>query len=163
MTRVFTPEQKAKKVEQNNAWRKRNIEKVRAYGRKYYAVNVDKHREKSKQYHKLNAEKRRAAAAEWTRLNPERARRNARRAAWRNKGIDVAVAEKAMAAHTGTCDCCGASEPGGRRGWNLDHDHKTGAVRGILCHNCNTGIGKLGDTLESVKKAVQYLEKGAAR
>lgn len=41
---------------------------------------------------------------------------------------------------------------------NLDHCHSTGKIRGILCFNCNTGIGKLNDNLSTLKKAVQYLE-----
>lgn len=41
----------------------------------------------------------------------------------------------------------------------IDHDHATGKVRGLLCPGCNTGIGLLGDTAESVARAVQYLER----
>lgn len=41
----------------------------------------------------------------------------------------------------------------------VDHDHKTGKVRGLLCSNCNSGLGKLGDTRESILKALRYLEK----
>lgn len=40
---------------------------------------------------------------------------------------------------------------------NVDHDHKTGAVRGLLCSNCNKGIGFLGDQASTVAAAVQYL------
>lgn len=42
---------------------------------------------------------------------------------------------------------------------SLDHCHHTGLFRGWLCGKCNTAIGKLGDTLEGVKRAVAYLEK----
>ena len=42
---------------------------------------------------------------------------------------------------------------------NVDHCHSTGKVRGLLCTSCNTSIGKLGDTAESVMKAVNYLNK----
>jgi hypothetical protein len=42
---------------------------------------------------------------------------------------------------------------------NVDHCHFTGKVRGILCTNCNTGLGKLGDTEDSLLKALQYLRK----
>lgn len=39
----------------------------------------------------------------------------------------------------------------------IDHDHVTGAWRGMLCKGCNTGLGKLGDTEASLLRAVQYL------
>lgn len=41
--------------------------------------------------------------------------------------------------------------------WNVDHDHSTGRVRGMLCWNCNTGIGKLGDDPNRVLNAFTYL------
>ncbi len=32
-------------------------------------------------------------------------------------------------------------------------------IRGLLCHDCNTGIGKFGDSPEALKKAIDYLER----
>jgi Recombination endonuclease VII len=45
---------------------------------------------------------------------------------------------------------------------HVDHDHETGAVRGLLCHRCNTGLGSLGDTIESAERAVAYLKRRPA-
>lgn len=42
---------------------------------------------------------------------------------------------------------------------HVDHCHKTGYVRGLLCARCNLGLGKLGDNIEGLKKALAYLEK----
>lgn len=41
----------------------------------------------------------------------------------------------------------------------VDHDHRTGRVRGLLCCACNTGIGKLGDTIKGLERALHYLKK----
>lgn len=51
------------------------------------------------------------------------------------------------------CECCG-NKPDK---WCLDHDHSDNSFRGWLCDRCNTGIGKLGDNLEGVVKAFDYL------
>lgn len=42
---------------------------------------------------------------------------------------------------------------------HLDHDHDTHLPRGILCMDCNTGIGKLGDNIEGLLEALDYLIK----
>lgn len=40
----------------------------------------------------------------------------------------------------------------------VDHCHKTGLVRGVICKRCNTGLGHLGDNIEGLTKALQYLK-----
>ncbi len=64
------------------------------------------------------------------------------------------------------CAVCGTTDSGTFRGANttksrfcVDHDHVTGKIRGLLCLNCNTGIGRLGDNLEGVEAAAAYLRK----
>lgn len=51
------------------------------------------------------------------------------------------------------CECCGKIP----FQWALDHDHSDDTFRGWLCTRCNTGLGKLGDDLSSIIKAVNYL------
>jgi hypothetical protein len=41
---------------------------------------------------------------------------------------------------------------------NIDHDHKTGKVRGLLCSDCNLGLGQFKDSKEIIKKAYKYLD-----
>lgn len=45
----------------------------------------------------------------------------------------------------------------------VDHDHMTGLLRGVLCNNCNTGLGKLGDSKIGLLRAISYLTEGRAR
>jgi|SRR3989338_7327555 len=43
----------------------------------------------------------------------------------------------------------------------LDHCHKTLAVRGLLCSNCNNGLGQFKDSLELLSSALKYIENNA--
>ena len=61
------------------------------------------------------------------------------------------------------CKICGVklklpNEKGSNGIAVIDHCHDTDNIRGLLCTNCNTGIGKLGDNVESLRRAVKYLE-----
>ena len=55
----------------------------------------------------------------------------------------------------GKCELCGRA----LKHINIDHDHRTGRVRGILCTSCNTGLGKLGDCISRLEEAIDYLRR----
>jgi hypothetical protein len=56
------------------------------------------------------------------------------------------------------CGICGTVEWMGRHSQaHIDHDHATGRVRGVLCHDCNTGLGKFRDDPELLAAAIRYL------
>ena len=58
----------------------------------------------------------------------------------------------------GVCAICGTSEPGkGRTRMCVDHCHRTGKVRGLLCGSCNRSIGQLGDDPDILQRAADYL------
>ena len=69
-------------------------------------------------------------------------------------GVDQAFLEKAK---NGQCEVCDADSSQMRL--VIDHCHSTGAVRGVLCNNCNTAIGMFRDSLTIVANAAAYLEK----
>lgn len=54
------------------------------------------------------------------------------------------------------CECC---QKPVYRNWQLDHCHETGDFRGWLCKQCNTGLGNLGDNLQSLELVVKYLQR----
>ena len=60
----------------------------------------------------------------------------------------------------GLCECCRqrpeSYDP--PRKWCFDHDHKTGLFRGWLCDTCNLSIGQLGDNIEGLTNALNYLK-----
>lgn len=40
---------------------------------------------------------------------------------------------------------------------HIDHDHRTGVVRGLLCHSCNVSLGHFRDNIQILEKAIKYL------
>lgn len=64
----------------------------------------------------------------------------------------------------GRCAICSKPESNsdskGNVKWlSVDHNHNTGDIRGLLCSSCNTGIGLLGDSVDTMKKAIKYLKE----
>ena len=55
------------------------------------------------------------------------------------------------------CEICGKENP--HRALCVDHNHETGEVRGLLCDNCNVGLGKLQDSPALLQNALTYLEE----
>lgn len=69
--------------------------------------------------------------------------------------------QKKVEEQNGLCAICG--NPPGKKSLAVDHCHKTGQIRGLLCGGCNIGIGHLKDSIELLKKALAYLEKYEAQ
>lgn len=57
------------------------------------------------------------------------------------------------------CAICKSDDPGGLKGWNLDHCHKTKTIRFILCVRCNIGLGQFRDDPKLLRMAADMLEK----
>ncbi|WP_405738856.1 endonuclease VII domain-containing protein [Streptomyces sp. NBC_00028] len=71
----------------------------------------------------------------------------------RQYGMTEAERDEMVASQMGLCVIC-LKAPA----VHVDHCHKTGRVRGVLCFNCNSAIGKLGDDPDAVRRAAAYLE-----
>ena len=71
-------------------------------------------------------------------------------------GLTLEDYDTMLAEQNNSCAICNKTVGG-----NLfvDHDHKTGEVRGLLCNGCNSGLGMLKDNLDLLRSAVLYLEK----
>lgn len=71
-------------------------------------------------------------------------------------GITLQEYETLLEAQGGVCAICG-KECVTFENLAVDHDHATGAVRGLLCNNCNHGIGKFKDDPALLKAAADYV------
>jgi hypothetical protein len=75
----------------------------------------------------------------------------------RKYGITLEDYNRMFEEQGGRCAICGTHQCATGRALAVDHDHKTGKVRGLLCQACNTAIGKLNDDPELIHKAADYV------
>jgi hypothetical protein len=73
----------------------------------------------------------------------------------RSYGISVEDYDKMLESQGGGCYICGIGPVG--RALDIDHDHRTGKVRGLLCSNHNRALGLLGDDPDLLLAAHTYL------
>jgi hypothetical protein len=76
----------------------------------------------------------------------------------RRYGITAAEADAMLEAQGGLCAICGAAPAA-----QVDHDHDTGAVRALLCFNCNGGLGQFRDDPGVLRAAADYVEEHRRR
>ena len=70
-------------------------------------------------------------------------------------GLTIEDYDTMMEEQGGACKICG-SPPNGKP-LHVDHCHNEGHVRGLLCSNCNTGLGMFRDSVELMQNAIEYL------
>ena len=93
----------------------------------------------------------------WHKANPERSAELGRERSWRyNYNLEREDYKSLLAFQGGGCSICRTPPPDGRY-LAVDHDHATGAIRGLLCTNCNTALGVMGDDPERLRHAIAYL------
>ena len=79
----------------------------------------------------------------------------------RKFGITLELYEILLAQQGEGCAICGATECQSGVSLAVDHCHKTGKIRGILCRDCNTTLGKFNDDRNRFLKAIEYLDRTA--
>lgn len=105
-----------------------------------------------------NKEKRRASDAKYRKTDKAKARSYKE---WlkRAYGVTSETITESLARQNNRCAVCGerfAKRP------QIDHDHKTGAIRGLLCGPCNRGIGMFRDNAEFLENAATYIKAASS-
>lgn len=77
----------------------------------------------------------------------------------KNEGIDCSVEqyEKMLTLQVSGCSICGKTILENGKFLSVDHNHKTGQVRELLCHSCNVAIGLFKESSGLLRKAADYL------
>lgn len=120
--------------------------KQKARSRKHYLANRDKCLEQSRRWQKEHP----GAFLEHQRRYRARHPEKVKAAARRQRGTPEPTRPRPEICERPNCT---------RPATVADHDHTTGKFRGWLCMQCNTGLGKLGDTIEGLCFAITYLRR----
>jgi hypothetical protein len=101
------------------------------------------------------------ASQDWRKLNPEKVRIYRAKDPWtlkkrtRRLGMTVEEFWNMYESQEGKCAIC--LQDIAAENSAIDHNHKTGKIRGILCKSCNRGIGLLKDSSEVLNRGSNYL------
>jgi hypothetical protein len=122
---------------------------------RYRLNHPDEVREQQKVYRGRNRLAVNGRRRKWSKKNAESVRASQLRARY---GIEPEDYDSLLTKQNGVCAVCEKSQSNTRYKYLcVDHDHTTGVVRGLLCHNCNRALGLLKDNPRAVEKLLTYL------
>jgi hypothetical protein len=138
-------------------WRDTNKEKLKEEARLYRIQNKEKIKERKRKFlsDPANLEKNRQYAREYQRNHPEMQRKRI----LSKYGITIEKYDELLQTQNGGCAICGRTENGRKKNFIVDHDHKTEKVRGLLCTQCNAGLGNFRDDPSLLQSAIDYLRR----
>ena len=138
------------KKEQGKRWREDHKEELRLKYREYRLAHLDQIQQREKEYAQEHKEEKKAVYDKWYDANRGR-----------GHGLKPADIERMLVLQDGKCALCKKTDSG-PYDWNVDHDHQTGQIRGLLCGTCNRGLGMFYENPETLRRAADYLEKHRA-
>jgi hypothetical protein len=113
------------------------------------------HSQKTKIYQKLNPRKLTQKNARWKRDNID----HVRDVYYKKKyGISLYQYNELHKLQNGCCALCKQLEKLPKSRLGVDHCHDSGRIRGLLCDLCNTALGRLGDSPESIERVLKYVK-----
>jgi len=96
----------------------------------------------------------------WYNSNKKRVNDNTRRNRYlRAFNMTIAEYEILLVSQNNCCAICKTKTNTSNKRFSIDHDHQTGAVRGLLCDPCNTGLGMFRDNPGLLTEAINYLSR----
>lgn len=139
-------------------WYNNNKEKAKAKANKKYHENKEAINKKRREHRQLNPELYKQAAKEKYHSSDKI---QYREAGWRKAGIKnmtVKRYDELFLKQNESCGICKTHQSSFKRTLSVDHCHKTGNVRGLLCDNCNRALGYLKESKQIINNMLKYIE-----
>jgi hypothetical protein len=148
---------KEEKLEATRQWRKENKEKIREYNKEYRKNNPDKIKNLKKDWDTENKEHRKEYSKKYLKENPYY---HADKHLKYSYGISLEDFNDMRQKANYRCQGCGKhEEETPRKRLFVDHCHETGAIRGLLCQQCNTALGMTNDDPAVLASLIAYLRE----
>ena len=164
------PELREKRLQQAKDSQERNKEARKQYMKDYYKANPGKYKLTQEDRDRRNAARRekyaqdkewreshKQSVKQWQEQNPEK--RKSQRLK-KTHGIELSDYKDMLAVQNNQCAICGYSDTKNPKLFPVvDHCHTRGRIRGLLCMNCNQGLGKFKDDPNLLMAAAAYLSR----
>ena len=141
--------------------RQERLAKKREWMKQYRIEHPESTREVNQRAYDSHRKSLMVHVAKWQKENPERTSTTQRRCHLRlNYGMTLEEWNKMFDGQGRRCAICRTDYSGyscKKRQWDTDHDHSTGKIRGILCHQCNLMLGASKDNPIILNSAISYL------
>ena len=141
--------------EYQQQYREKNREQLSLYQREYRQQNKKKISVLKKQYYQQNRETLLKKSKQYQSTRKEH---NKDYRLKRCFGISLEEYNRKLQLQEFQCAICHIHQDELTLSLSVDHNHKTNQIRGLLCNNCNTAIGRLKENPEYFKNAVEYLD-----
>lgn len=116
-------------------------------------------RESSKKWYADNRDYALELTRKWQEKNKDTRSEYARNKLLKKYGITAKEYDEMMVSQNHRCKICGTDKPNKHnKSFFIDHCHKGGEIRGLLCGNCNLGIGNFKDDTALMSKAIEYIK-----
>jgi len=138
-------------------WYQAHKNERKIYYRNWYQAHKEQRREYVKNYRLKNREKFREYYRMYIRNHKEYVKNEVLKVRY---GLTIEDFNNLLKKQDYKCAICG--EPldlSSRFKVHIEHNHKTGKVRGIVCNKCNQGLGGFRDNIEYLQKAIEYLKR----
>ena len=134
------------------------IDRSHKDGHRTTCIKCDK-RYLKKWYKGLMEDKRREIYNKWRKENPDKFKKSQRRRKLKREyGITIDDYDAMLKKQGYCCAICGSARPDGKGNFHIDHNHKTGKIRGLLCYKCNSVLGYAHDNIKILMCAIEYLQ-----
>lgn len=135
-------------------WRKRNPNKVKEHCKLWRNRHKTQDKKRKQEWYLKNKERVRCQGKIWNQNNKSKIQH---RYLQKTYGITLSQYEDTFQRQNGCCAICHRPQSSLKKKLGVDHNHITGKVRGLLCYECNYGLGYFKDNADILIQGAKYI------